>query len=176
MQRLVILTGCSSGGKSSLLLELATRSHTIVPEAGRRIVTEALQQGHANLPWANPEAFARRAIDVSRNDIAAQGTATGFIFFDRGLIDALAALEHVTGAVDFTDYPELAMFDPLVFIAPPWPEIYVQDSERQHGIAEAIEEYERLRAIYPRLGFKLVELPKVSIFERADFVETTLNG
>lgn len=39
-----------------------------------------------------------------------------------------------------------------VFMAPPWPEIYVMDAERQHGFEEAKAEYERLMIAFPALG------------------------
>ena len=61
-------------------------------------------------------------------------------------------------------------FYPLVFIVPPWPEIYCQDDERKHGLLEAIAEYERLTAFYPQYGYQLVEVPKVSVEERVDFI------
>jgi predicted ATPase len=55
-------------------------------------------------------------------------------------------------------------------LTPPWPEIYRQDTERQHGLEAAMEEYERLLRDYPALGYKVVELPKIPVGERADFV------
>ena len=61
-------------------------------------------------------------------------------------------------------------YDETVFVVPPWPEIYRQDGERRHGMDEALAEYEPLLATYRRLGYRLVELPRVDIAARADFV------
>ncbi len=57
-----------------------------------------------------------------------------------------------------------------MFLAPPWPEIYVTDSERRHGLDDAIAEYQHLLTAYPLLGYEVTILPKISVRERADFV------
>ena len=40
MDRFVVITGCSGGGKSTLLDELGRRGHATIEEPGRRIVRE----------------------------------------------------------------------------------------------------------------------------------------
>src|SRR5690349_20035932 len=40
--RLVIISGCSGGGKSTLLADLARRGHAVREEAGRQVVKEQL--------------------------------------------------------------------------------------------------------------------------------------
>jgi len=43
IERFVIISGCSSGGKSTLLAELQLRGFATVEEPGRRIVREELR-------------------------------------------------------------------------------------------------------------------------------------
>jgi len=57
-----------------------------------------------------------------------------------------------------------------VFLTPPWPEIYLTDSERRHGLDSAVSEYLRLLEIYPSLGYEVSILPKIGAAERADFI------
>ena len=52
MENFVTISGCSSGGKSTLLLELRRRGFATVDEPGRRIVAEELKRGGRALPWA----------------------------------------------------------------------------------------------------------------------------
>ncbi len=40
---LVVISGCSGGGKSTLLAELSRRGHMTIEEPGRRIVAEELR-------------------------------------------------------------------------------------------------------------------------------------
>ena len=50
--RFVVLSGCSGGGKSSLLEELRSRGYRVIAEPGRRIVqVEELENNGRALPW-----------------------------------------------------------------------------------------------------------------------------
>jgi predicted ATPase len=176
LSRFVIISGCSSGGKSTLIAELARRGHATVPEPGRRVVRDEQANGGSALPWADTAAFVDRIVALARADYRAAYANPGWTFFDRGLFDAISALGQVTGT---GIRPELLAAYPYhrqVFLTPPWPEIYETDGERKHGLAQAEQEYDRLLAEYPAHGYEIVLLPKVSIPARADFVERKLLG
>lgn len=53
--RCVVISGCSGGGKSTLLAELARRGHAVVEEPGRRIVEAELRGNGQAPPW--PEIY-----------------------------------------------------------------------------------------------------------------------
>lgn len=170
MDRFVTISGCSGGGKSTLLAELARRGHAVVEEPGRRIVREELAGDGKALPWVDGVAFARRAIAMALEDRQAAAALPGIVFFDRGLADAAAALEHLTGEAALETIARLHPSNRKVFMAPPWPEIYTSDRERQHGLEAAVAEYDRLLAAYAAPEHEVVILPKVSVGERAAFV------
>jgi predicted ATPase len=109
-------------------------------------------------------------------DRKAAEARAGWVFFDRGLIDAAAALEHVTGEPVLETYGRTHRYHPRVFLTPPWPEIYAADAERRHDLAAASAEYARLLEAFPRLGYETVILPKVGVAERADFILHKLGG
>jgi predicted ATPase len=170
VNRFVVISGCSGGGKSTLLAELRRRGHAIVEEPGRRIVKEEREGEGLALPWVDAAAFARRAIAMALADREAARTLQGWVFFDRGLVDAAAALEHLTGEPVLATLGKSHRYHPRVFLAPPWPEIYVTDKERRHGFDAAVDEYSRLLEAYPSLGYEVFILPKASVAERAGFV------
>jgi predicted ATPase len=175
MDRFVVISGCSSSGKSSLLAELGRRGYAFVEEPGRRIVKEELELGGSALPWMDRAAFARRCIALALSDFRAARRQEGkWVFFDRGLIDASVALEHLTGEPTLEALRRSHRFYRRVFLAPPWPEIYVLDRERRHSLETALIEYSRLLGTYPSLGYETIILPQVSVAERADFVLYTL--
>lgn len=174
--RYVVLSGCSGGGKSTLLAELRRRGHSVVAEPGRRVVKAERQSGGGALPWVDAAAFARRAIETSIADHDAARTLPGLVFFDRGLIDAAAALEHATGEPTLERFGRLHRYNDTVFFTPPWPEIYTGDPERRHGLDDAIAEYERLACVYPRLGYRVIVLPKVGVEARANLVLAALKA
>ncbi|WP_041927067.1 AAA family ATPase [Methylocystis sp. SC2] len=170
----VVISGCSGGGKSTLLTELKTRGHTVVEEPGRRIIAEETARGGTALPWVNLAAFLHRAIELALSDHAAATALDGWVFFDRGLIDAASALEALTGEPVLRPLSATHRYHPKMFLAPPWPEIYVTDVDRKHGFDIAVAEYERLAKTYPALGYEMLPLPKTAVAARADFVLSSL--
>ena len=65
-------------------------------------------------------------------------------------------------------------YNRTVFIAPPWKEIYEVDQERKQSFAEAVETCKLMVESYSGCGYHLLELPRVSPAERAEFVLQTL--
>lgn len=176
INRFVMISGCSGGGKSTLLAELARRGHATVEEPGRRIVQQELLGDGSALPWVNPVAFARRAVALALADRAVHACTSGWVFFDRGLVDAAAALERVAGEPALATLGQTHRYHNRIFLAPPWPEIYLTDAERRHDLEEAIVEYNHLLHAYLSLGYEVFVLPKVGAPQRAEFVLRTLRS
>jgi predicted ATPase len=176
VDRFVVISGCSGGGKSTLLAELARRGHAVIDEPGRRIVQEELAGKGSALPWVDGAAFARRAIEMALADREHARELSGWIFFDRGLIDAAAALQHVTGEPVVDRLGRQHRYHRRVFLTPPWPEIYATDAERRHALETALAEYDRLLYVYPSLDYEVVILPKVGVSARADVILQTLTA
>lgn len=170
MSRFVVISGCSGGGKSTLLDELSRRGYAIVEEPGRRIVQEEVSRNGSALPWVDAAAFLRRAIAMSLADRLVASALEGWVFFDRGLIDAAAGLENLTGETALAPLSGVHRYYQRVFMTPPWPEIFQMDAERRHGFDSAEAEYLRLLETYKSLGYEVLLLPKVGVKERADFV------
>ena len=61
-------------------------------------------------------------------------------------------------------------YNSKVFVAPPWPAIFAQDAERKQTPDEAEWTYRALVGTYADYGYELVELPRVSVAERVEFV------
>jgi len=176
--RWVVLSGCSGGGKSTLLDALAARGYAVCKEPGRDIVREQLAIDGDALPWRNSAAFARQCIDRCIEYLtAAEPQHT--TFFDRSLVDAVLGLERVGPGARVTDAERALLhtwrYFPLVFLAPPWPDIYVTDTERTHDLADAEVEYRDLVAGYARYEYEIAYLPKVGVSERVEFVESKLS-
>jgi predicted ATPase len=118
VDRFVVISGCSSSGKSTLIGELGNRGYGVVDEPGRRIVKEELASGGSALPWIDGIAFARRAITMALADRAAAHSLYGWVFFDRGLIDAAAALQHLTGEPALATLGQANRYHRRVFLTP----------------------------------------------------------
>ena len=134
MDRYVVISGCSGGGKSTLLGELERRGYTVFEEPGRRIIAEERRGSGRALPWVSLSAFAERAIEMSLEDRERAKGVSGMVFFDRGLIDAAATLEYATGKPILKSYSAVC-YNPLVFMTPPWP---VHRPLAAHGRARSL--------------------------------------
>ncbi len=174
MNRFTVISGCSGGGKSTLLAELSRRGFFVIEEPGRRIVVEEQTTGGPALPWLDLEAFLHKAVQKSQDDLRHAALHDGHVFFDRGLFDALSALAEVRGSRSVLEPAAHPRFGKTVFLTPPWPEIYRTDAERQHGFDAAMGEYERLLQDYWAMGYEVIELPKISVAARADFILSKL--
>ena len=145
-------------------------------EPGRRIVREELACGGRALPWIDLAAFAQRALEVARADLITAADWAGLVFFDRGIIDAAAALQHATSKPVLSELGTVRPYRSTAFLTPPWPELFASDAERRHGWNEAVAEYSRLQRAYSGLGYRTIILPRISVSERADLVLRTLEA
>jgi predicted ATPase len=175
---LIVVSGCSGGGKSTLLDELGRRGFQVQPEPGRQIVKEQSLIGGAGLPWEDTAQFVELCASRSMyfyNSVRLS-TGTRAAVFDRSLVDGVAGLERSSLAVP--DHLRMALqkyrYAERVFLTPPWQELFVADAERQHSFADAVAEYEHLLIQYPAYGYEVVVLPKIGVQARADFFEAQL--
>jgi predicted ATPase len=93
-------------------------------------------------------------------------------FFDRGIIDQVGGLRHMNLPVPqhLLTAAERLRYHEQVFLAPPWREIFANDSERRHGFDEAAASYDALLRAYESFGYRTIVLPKVNVETRADFI------
>ena len=122
------------------------------------------------------DVFLHRVLDLALADYHAAMSKSGHVFFDRSLIDALVALEHLTGQSARAHPAANLRYAETVFLAPPWPEIFTTDSARRHGLDEAKIEYARLMAAFPGFGYRAVFLPKAPVEDRVAFLLARLSG
>jgi predicted ATPase len=161
----IVISGCSGGGKSTLLAELAQRGYGVVEEPGRRIVVD-----EAVRPEADMEAFLRRCFALACEDFERMRPVKAPVFFDRSALDARAGLARL-GLVAAARGP--AYYN-IVFLTPPWRDIFVQDQERRHGFEAGLAEYHALVDGLPEYGYEVRVIPKVPVAARADFLLAAL--
>ncbi len=164
-----LFTGGPGVGKTTLLRHLESLGERVVDETARAVIREQIETGGAAVPWLDNDAYVRAC--VARDVAIFDGLAgeTGRIFFDRGIVDSY-------GANGAAPWPELEAavrsrrYNPQVFVFPPWQEIYETDNERRQDWAEAEATFDRILAIFSRLGYRPVVVPKADVARRAAFV------
>jgi len=174
--RFFVLTGGPGSGKSSLIDALARLGYARTVEAGRAIIQDQVDiEGNA-LPWADKGRFAALMLSWEMRSYRTAQEHSGPVFFDRGVPDVMAYLRLVNLPVPAHVIKAASEFryNRSVFIAPPWKEIFHPDRERTQDFDEAIRTYESLAFTYTELGYELMELPRVSIDERVQYVLRTI--
>lgn len=167
-----IITGGPGMGKTSLLDALQQQGYTCIPETGRTIIQHQVTTGGNALPWADRSAFARLMFRQSVADYEAQRPSGQPVFFDRGIPDVQGylALCGLPVPPDVAAACRDLRYNSLVFMTPPWKEIYENDRERKQSFEEAVRTFDMMQETYSSLGYQLEILPKSSVAERVRHV------
>ena len=170
----VLITGCPGGGKTALLTALQARGCTIVGDSARAIIQERRARGLS--PRPDPQAFAQEILRRDVENFVRHAATQGAVFFERGVLDALCAVDLVAPLTETErrTWLEQYRYCSKVFVLPPWKAIYVTDAERDHTFEHA-EWVDRITREWYRLcGYEIVEVPRVSVAERCAYVLQTL--
>ena len=166
-----VITGATGSGKTALIQELKKRGYRCVEEIARHIIQEQIKTGGDAVPWKNIQHFKELMLERFIQTYA-QEDSQEITFFDRDVLDLVAydRLTRTKSSQKLLTAVQNFSYNNRVFLIPPWKEIYHTDSERKQTYEEAVAAYENLVKVYTEYGRQLIEVPKMSVQERADFV------
>jgi Predicted ATPase len=164
-----VISGGPGTGKSTLIAALREAGMPCFDEVSRQIIVESNQNGFDLLPWSNLEAFAAECHRRMKAQLL-EKEVEGLCFYDRGIPDIIAYLRNGGKPVPQYLYNDGKRYAKLVLVAPPWKEIFVNDSERPQSFEECQRLHNLLLEAYTELGYRVVMLPKVSVELRVNFV------
>lgn len=167
----VVISGGPGFGKTSIINELEASNYNCMHEISRSIIKEQLDIGGNILPWKNLTTFSRILFERRVKQFN-EAPDNDWVFFDRAIPDIVAYMSK-----DELEIPSAYMlkleecnYHPLVFIVPPWREIFKKDAERMEDYKTACEISEIITDTYVKLGYEVIILPKVSVKERTSFI------
>ncbi len=167
-ENFIVISGCSGGGKSTLIAELSRQGFLVVQEPGRQIVKEQMVIDGDALPWLNFDKFLELALSRYVYNYNSLVGTQQLVFFDRSIVDAL---QYTTNQPEyFKNAANQFRYNSTVFLVPPWEELYANDAERKHDFNEAKKEFEELLIKYADLGYEIVLIPKVDTQQRVKFI------
>ncbi|RYA23553.1 ATP-binding protein [Malaciobacter halophilus] len=176
MSNRIIFTGGPGSGKTSVIEFLSSLGYASAPEVGRKVIqTQVKFQGTA-LPWQDKIAFRDEMVLEEINNYESLGNLVT-TFYDRSIIDSYgySKLEKIpVSNFLLTKCYELNYYR-KVFIFPPWEAIYENDVDRKQDFNEAVATYYEMVSAYNKFAYELIEVPKVSVKERAEFILNNLN-
>ncbi len=177
MQQRIVITGGPGTGKTTLINELERRNFKCTPEISRQVTLMARKNGIDHLFLEDPLLFSKLLLEGREQQyIDASNTSASVIFFDRGIPDVHAYMNHFN-----TKYPDIYIkksekykYD-HIFLLPPWEDIYTTDNERYESYELSINIYNHLKIAYTELNYKIVEVPFGKVNYRVDFILKQLN-
>ncbi|MGC1676880.1 MAG: AAA family ATPase [Candidatus Binataceae bacterium] len=170
--RFFVVTGGPGAGKTTLIDALARNGYARSVEAARAIIQDQVAIGGRALPWCDPAMFTEMMLAWEMRSYHLACEADGPVFFDRGIPELAGYLRLVGQPVPahVEKVVETFRYNRRVFLAPLWPEIYTQDSERKQTLEDAERSYNAIVEAYTQYGHELIEIPRVSVEERVRFV------
>ena len=161
----IVIAGGPGSGKSTLLQTLAESGEICYEESSRVLIREQVAQAGRLVPWGDLSAFAHECSERMRAQLT-DSARHGRCFFDRGLPDLIGYLSHGGRSAPDAWRTASRAYASVVFFAPPWREIFVNDAERPQSFDEAQDLSAHIRRAYEDCSFQLVELVKSSVADR----------
>ncbi len=170
----IVITGGPGAGKTTLLLALQTRGFTVVGDSPRTIIQDRLRRGLS--PRPSPHDFARETLRMDIQNFEQHAATSGYVFFERGVLDALCGLDLATplSESELRAWLTKYQYHSKVFVLPAWSAIYVNDAERDHTFEHAETVNRITQDWYRRCGYQVIEVPMISVPERCTYVLDTL--
>lgn len=174
----IVITGGPGTGKSTLIKLLEKSGYTCLHEVSREVILQARIEGHEQLFLNNPLLFSEKLIE-GRIQQFHQVTEMNqqIVFYDRGLHDVIAYLKYIESRLP--EEMHLACkshcYD-MVFILPPWKEIYTTDNERYESFSEAEKIHSHLENTYKNYNYSPIEVPKLPVEQRLLFILEKVKG
>ena len=171
MKKLVVLSGCSGGGKSTLISNLKYQGYAVVEEVCRNIIKE-----HGDIdPLVRCEMIITKSIAAYHQAEKMEAVKDDVIFFDRSFLEGVSYFQ----SIKIHKYNYLInelRFHRFIFITPPWKETFQQDDERKNSFDDAVNEYNQIIKFYPKYGYHMIELPRINVEKRIEFILETLKS
>ena len=171
MNKKYIVTGAPGTGKTSIINELKKRGFHCIGENSREIINDQIISGGDILPWKNQVAFESKIINLRTQQYLSSPNDC-ICFFDRSVIDVIAYLKinNLEVTSEINKNIKKCYYNSRVFYAPFWKNIYKKDNERKEEIEQAINIDKAIMNVYQSKGYEMIEIPKISIEERANFI------
>lgn len=177
MTRNIIITGAMGSGKSTALKLLKAAGLTVVEEPAREILAEQRSIEDEGVPEKNPKLFTQLLLSRAIYQYKQMQGSNDTVIFDRGIPDNIAYAQlFKLNYLPAHHATKLYRYNSNVFVFPGWEEIYTTDDERIMSFESAKTFGDAVQKIYKEFGYNLIEVPRISPHERAEFIKEKISS
>jgi predicted ATPase len=170
-----IITGAMGGGKSTIIEYLLKNKMACIAEPAREILSEQRSIKGDGVPEINSDLFTKLMLSRSIHNYKQNIIAKTPVIFDRGIPDMIAYADLFQLDTEiYYNASEYYKYNNTVLLLKGWEGIYATDDERKMTFEQANNFGNKVEEIYHKLGYNIIEVPKVNIEERIKFIENVI--
>lgn len=178
-QNYYIISGAPGSGKSTILEQLKQKGYICVDEPAREIIAEQRAINGNGLYDRDKKLFLELMLSRSiyqYKQLYNKYRTDQPVIFDRGIIDVIGyAKLFEVDAASAINAAKIYQYNKNVLFLPSWQEMYTADEDRLMSFESAKNFGNLIRRGYIDEGYKINDVPLVSIEERVEFIINTLN-
>ena len=165
----IVVTGGPSSGKTTIINKLENKGYACFNEKARLLSKDkAVKIEFIN----NPSGFSNKIFNLRVKDYKSSNnikTSKQLIFFDRGIHDTIAYLNHINKPFDFIGSLKKFSYS-LIFILELNQKYYVNDSQRLETYSDALKIEKQIKETYTNFNQRVISVPWMKIDKRVDFI------
>ncbi len=169
----IIISGPPGSGKTTIINTLREKGYLVHSEVNPQEINKKVSKLELSnyIFKKRIEQYQNPLIKTTQFDIKTKKKDT-LIFFDRSMIDVIAYMNFWKET-----YPEkwdhtisTYRYEKNIFYVPKWEEIYKRTEERPEHYIEAEKIDLFLRKAFLKYNYNIIELPKLNVDERVNFI------
>lgn len=175
-KQIYVVTGGPGFGKTQLIDELRRSGYYCSNEFARDLIEEQILSGGEILPSGNARLFQHEVLK-RRVEFFESVPDYSIAFADRGIVDQLAFARYkgFGSPENLIRSAAKYRYARIVFVTPPWKEIFVNDPIRKESFEEAVKIHQQIIETYEDLNYTIIELPLLPTKARVEFIRLTIS-
>jgi predicted ATPase len=163
-------------GKSTVMNRIREKGFLCIDEPAREILKEQRKIKGDGVPEINAGLFNQLMLSRMIFQYNSNADSRNIIIFDRGIPDIIGYSDLLNTKREIAENASKEFrYNKYVFLFKGWEDIYTNDEERKMSFDPANNFGENIMKIYKTQKYETLDVPFVSVEERAAFITDSIN-